>query len=209
MGSFHDVRLPEDIERGATGGPRFRTEVVILSDGSEKRNITWSQEKGRWNIGYGIQDAEGFFAVLEFYKVRFGSAYSFRFRDWSDYTIGDATVPTPQSIGLGDGSKTVFSIYKTYVSGLNSYNRNIEKPVSGTVIVYLDSVETGSGFTIDHDLGEITFTTPPALNVDVGITALYDVPVRFSEDEFNITLEQVNAGTIPDFPIEQVRGEIV
>jgi uncharacterized protein (TIGR02217 family) len=41
MNSFHEVRFPDNIAYGATGGPEFATTVVATSAGHEKRNVNW------------------------------------------------------------------------------------------------------------------------------------------------------------------------
>jgi uncharacterized protein (TIGR02217 family) len=43
MSSFHEVRFPDNIAYGATGGPEFATTVVATGSGHEKRNINWSK----------------------------------------------------------------------------------------------------------------------------------------------------------------------
>ena len=91
------VRLPTDIERGAIGGPRFNTTVLELDSGREKRNQNWQDTRGEWDVGYGLmtkyqEDPASVIADVDdlihfFYTVR-GMAFSFRFKDWSDYEVG-------------------------------------------------------------------------------------------------------------------------
>ena len=40
--SFHEVRFPTAISRGAHGGPERRTDVVVLGSGHEERNSRWA-----------------------------------------------------------------------------------------------------------------------------------------------------------------------
>lgn len=40
--SFHDVSFPDAIARGATGGPEYSTDVVMVASGFEQRNVNWS-----------------------------------------------------------------------------------------------------------------------------------------------------------------------
>ena len=42
MTSFHEVRFPDNIAYGATGGPEFATTVVATGAGHEKRNVNWA-----------------------------------------------------------------------------------------------------------------------------------------------------------------------
>jgi uncharacterized protein (TIGR02217 family) len=41
MSGFHEVRFPDNIAYGATGGPEFATTVVATGAGHEKRNVNW------------------------------------------------------------------------------------------------------------------------------------------------------------------------
>jgi hypothetical protein len=42
MSGFHEVRFPDSIAYGATGGPEFATTVVATGAGHEKRNPSGS-----------------------------------------------------------------------------------------------------------------------------------------------------------------------
>ena len=41
--SFHEVRFPTEISRGAEGGPERRTDIVVLGSGYEERNSRWAR----------------------------------------------------------------------------------------------------------------------------------------------------------------------
>lgn len=177
MVSFHSVRLPEDVEKGAQGGPMFHTSILTLSSGFEKRNADWSRTRATYDIAYGIQDKENAHAVLEFFYARYGRLYGFRFKDWGDYELGKLTTQggfteTPQSIGVGDAVTTAYQIYKRYSSGGFNFDRKITRPVSGTWNVYVEGVlqtET-THYTINYDTGIITFLTPPGVKATGTLT---------------------------------------
>ena len=42
---FDNIRLPDEIEQGSTGGPQFYTSVLRLSSGAEARNQNWQDAK--------------------------------------------------------------------------------------------------------------------------------------------------------------------
>ena len=195
-----DVRLPDNVERGALGGPGFNTTVLVLSSGHEKRNQNWSMQRGSWDIGYGIESKDDLTTVITFFHARVGRLFGFRFKDWSDFEI-----KTEQSIGTGDAAKTVFQIFKRYTSGAINFDRDITKLVSGTTKVFLNSVEQVSGFTLNLVLGTVTFSVAPGAGVDVGVTCEFDVPVRFDTDKLDISMETFNAGSIPQIPIIELR----
>jgi uncharacterized protein (TIGR02217 family) len=196
--SFHDVRLPEDVERGAKGGPRFKTSIRQLSSGHEKRNIEWEKARGEWDVGYGIQREIDLARVINFFYARLGQAHSFRFKDWSDYKLADSLC------GTGNGVQTVFQCIKTYESGSYVYQRIITKPVAG-LVVKLDGVVVPSGYTIDLTTGLITFSSPVANGIDVTISGTFDVHVRFNTDRLDISAESFESGAIPDISIIELK----
>jgi uncharacterized protein (TIGR02217 family) len=55
MSGFHEVRFPDNIAYGATGGPEFATTMVATSSGHEKRNVNWSEARGRWDVATGLK----------------------------------------------------------------------------------------------------------------------------------------------------------
>src|SRR5512139_3676820 len=98
-----NVQLPEDVERGAKGGPKFQTTVLAGFSGLEQRNIDWIYRRAEYTIGYGLQDpSTSIQAIIDMFHTQYGRAYAFLFKDWSDYTI------VTESLGLGNGSNKDF-----------------------------------------------------------------------------------------------------
>jgi len=212
MTSFIEERLPEDIERGATGGPRFKTSVTTLSSGFEKRNIEWSKVRGRWDIAYGLTSLDQVADVINMFYAAQGRARGFRFKDWSDFQIGKQTDDsTRQVIGTGYGDKTHFDVFKRYGIASVSYYRRIHKLVSGTTKVFLDDAEQTSGFSVHVNLGKIVFDSAPAEGVEVSVITEFDVPVRFDTDELPIETElffqEQPIGQIPRIDLVELRLE--
>ena len=196
--TFHDVRLNVNYERGARGGPQFKTTVTTLASGHEQRNGDWQRARGRWNIGYGVQSKADYYEIFDFFLARQGRLYGFRFKDWVDFEATD------EPIGTGNASDTEFQLIKTYGSGAYTYVRPITKPVDGTLTVYLDAVAT-TAYTVDNDTGVITFDSAPGNAVAITATFEFDVPVRFTEDDLEIALQYVEAGSVPSIEILELR----
>lgn len=208
--AFHDVRLDDTVARGAVGGPRFNTSISLLASGKEKRNENWEDTRGLWDISYGIRSKALIDVVLAFFYARKGPANSFRFKDWSDYQIGNTSDDTTrQLIGTGDGVATQFQIFKRYTSGAFSHDRVIEKIVAGTLRVWVNDVEVFSPATWSVDLltGIITFVSPVTDTHEIEVITEFDVPVRFDADEFAINTLIYNAGSIPALNLVEVKGE--
>jgi uncharacterized protein (TIGR02217 family) len=138
--AFHEVRFPDNISRGARGGPERRTQIVELASGDEERNASWANSRRRYDVAYGIRRADDLAAVVAFFEARNGRLHGFRFKDWGDHKSclpSGTPSPTDQSIGTGDGTTTAFQLVKHYASGAQSWTRAIAKPVTGTVRIAL------------------------------------------------------------------------
>jgi len=201
---FHNARLPDDVERGAQGGPGFKTTVVTLKSGSEKRNQDWSQSRGSWDLSYGMQSKTDFMAVLRFFYARKGRAFGFRFKDWSDFEADRQTFATT------DGSDTTYQLINTYTDGNGySYVRTVTKPVSGTISIWRNGsllTET-THYSINYNTGVVTLVSAGAGGHALEWEGEFDVPVRFDRDSFDITLQHFDAGAIPSFQVLELRPE--
>jgi len=187
-----NARLPEDVERGAQGGPGFKTTVITLASGHENRNQEWSDARGRWNVGYGIRTRLDMQEVIDFFYARRGRARAFRFRDWLDYKV-EAQAPRTT------GNNLTRQLVARYGVGDNEYVRDIRLVVAGTLKVYVDGF-LSSSYTEENGL--LTFASNPGANVLASFE--FDVPVRFDADQLNVTLEHFDAGSIPSIPIIEV-----
>jgi uncharacterized protein (TIGR02217 family) len=206
--AFHEVRFPDNISRGARGGPERRTQVVELASGDEERNASWANSRRRYDVAYGIRRADDLAAVVAFFEARNGRLCGFRYKDWADYKSALpslAITPTDQQIGTGTGSLQTFQLAKRYTSGAQTWVRTITKPVAGTVRVVLGMVEQMSGWTVDTTTGLITFTTAPANGVIVRAGFEFDVPVRFDSDTLDVTLDFERLGSITSIPLLEIR----
>lgn len=200
--AFDEVRLPTDVERGASGGPGFLTNIVSLNSGKEQRNSLWTYDRGEWDIGYGIQTRAQALAVRDFFMARIGRARGFRFRDWSNYTTDTTRHPTGET---GDGSETVFQLYYDYTDTAGFYYRKpIYKPVAGTVKMYIDGNEN-SAFTLDTTTGIVTFTSAPYSGAVVEWTGEFDLPVRFDTDRLNMVVTTKEVISAPSIPIVELK----
>lgn len=191
--SFVEVQFPTDISYGATGGPIFLTDVVATVSGHEQRNSKWSQSRARYNVASGIKTEAQWQALIAFFRARRGMAIGFRFKDWSDYKAENQPL---KSLGGND-----YQLVKQYVSGAAVYERDITKPVSGSVKLYEDSILQASGWSIDTATGIITTSLSGTLTADFE----FDVPVRFDTDEMSISMDSFDAGNWGSIPLIEVR----
>jgi uncharacterized protein (TIGR02217 family) len=208
--SFHEVRFPDAIGRGARGGPERRTQVVELASGAEERNASWANSRRRYDVAYGIRRADDLAAVVAFFEARNGRLHGFHFKDWADCrSCLPSGVPSPldQDLGTGDGVATAFQLVKHYVSGAQTWTRAITKPVAGTVRIALDGVELApeDGWSLDAATGIVTFAAAPEAGVAITAGFEFDVPVRFDSDRLEVTLDLERLGSIASIPLVEIR----
>lgn len=206
--TFIDTRLDEDIEQGASGGPSFMTTIMPLSGGQEKRNIEWQFPRQEWDISYGIQEAADFQQVRSMFYNTFGRALGFRFKDWTDYQIGDPVnyiAGNAQAFATGDGTTLVFQIYKAYTISAYTMLRKITRPVSGTAKIYDNGTLVASGVSVNYDTGQVTFTGAPTSGHTLSISCEFDVPVRFDSDLFKQKITWIDAQELPTIAILELK----
>ena len=206
--AFHEVRFPDDISRGARGGPERRTQIVELASGDEERNAIWANSRRRYDVAYGIRRADDLAAVVAFFEARNGRLHGFRFKDWADYKScrpSQAPSATDQPIGTGDGATTAFQLVKRYASGAQAWTRTITKPVADSVRIALNGEAQVSGWSVDGSTGLITFASPPPAGITITAGFAFDVPVRFDTDTLNVTLDLERLGSITSIPLVEIR----
>ena len=206
--AFHEVRFPDNISRGARGGPERRTQIVELASGDEERNASWANSRRRYDAAYGIRRADDLAAVVAFFEARNGRLYGFRWKDWADFKSclpSKTPAATDQAIGTGDGATTDFQLVKVYTSGAQTWTRMITKPVAGTVLVAVDGTEQTSGWSVDTTTGIVSFTTAPTAGAAITAGFEFDVPVRFDTDTLDVTLDIERLGSITSIPLIEVR----
>lgn len=207
MPAFHDVRFPDDISKGSSGGPERVTDIVELVSGYEERNATMANSKRSYDAGMGLRNVNDLHDVIEFWEARLGQLYGFRWKDWADYK-SCKTRNTPafgdQVLGTGNGVLTTFQLKKTYSSGGYTYERLIKKPVSGTILIGRNGALVTSGVSTNVNTGLVTFTTAPPNGHVVTAGFEFDVPVRFDEAKMTISIDAFNHGSVPSIAVKEI-----
>lgn len=197
--AFDDVRLPEDIEIGAEGGPNFSTTIITLSSGQEQRVQNWSKSRATYTIGYGasLQDYK---YVRGFFYNRRGKARGFRFKDWGDYQVGLV------SLGVADGTTVDFYLKKLYALGAGEepFSRPITRIVAGTLALHDQDNTLLLDTSYVESFGRIRFGVAPASGREIFATFEFDVPVRFDTDQLALTYETAQVQSINSIPLIEI-----
>lgn len=203
------TQLPEEVERGAAGGPEFKTAIVETDGGNETANINWVYPRIGWDVGYGIQSKTDLEAVIRFFYARRGRARGFLFKDWADYQL-----PTGNLIGTGDSTTgsdgtAAFQIVKVYSDTVLPFSRKITRPKNTTLVVKVNAVTKTEGvhYNVNYTTGIITFTNPnrPLTGEPIVVEGEFFVPCRFVDDKLSVMVEWANAMSIPNIGIIEVR----
>lgn len=196
-----EIRFPDDVSYGSSGGPTYSTLVPQTGSGYEDTVSNWSAPRHRYDVGYGIRTFDMIEKVIAFFHVVRARAFGFRFKDWADFkscAVSATTSATDQSLGTGDGVIATFQLWKTYTYSGESYARKITKPVAGTVKVAVNGVQKTitTHFTVSTVTGVVTFTSGNIPTIGQAVTAGYefDVPVRFENDSLNVSLDNLKVG---------------
>lgn len=186
---FDEVRLPEKIAFGFSGGPTFFTQVASTAGGSEQRNASWEDARYRYQASHDFFEQSELDELLAFFLARRGKLVGFRFFDAQDYatdmvnqqsnfvavdTLAASGVLTPQQmrrvgdggIGVGDGVETQFQLMKTYLSeprkGVLDHTGNPTLTFDDGPMTVVRS--TGSWVTDGYEAGDTVFFTGTASN---------------------------------------------
>ncbi len=193
MAFYESPRFPEKVSRGASGGPAFRTVIVVTDGGHEQRDIKWTDPLRRYQFAHALKTKAQHEELLAIWLIAKGPGHGFRVKDWGDFEAAS------QAIGTGNGATTTFQLKKTYSNAAGSYVRTIKKPVSGTVKVYLNAVEQMSGWSVNTTTGVVTFDVAPANGVAVTATCEFDVPCRFEGDLAATSMATEISGQVYDW----------
>jgi uncharacterized protein (TIGR02217 family) len=206
VSAFHEVSLPLPFALGASGGPERRVDIAALGSGREVRNTPWAHGRRRYDVGGAARTLDQLHELIAFFEARRGPLHGFRFRDPFDHKScapGATPAPGDQGLGTGDGANTAFQLVKSY--GAPPYARPIRKPVSNSVRVALDGVESpAAAYSVSTITGVVTFLAAPAAGVAVSAGFIFDTPVRFDADRLDLSLDGFGAGRALTVPLIEI-----
>jgi uncharacterized protein (TIGR02217 family) len=196
-----------------SGGPEASTSIISNPNNAlTQRNVNRFDKLHRYVIQTALLKPEQLRDLRKFFHCRDGMGRGFLFKDLQEFWFADdglltSPVGTPNLFGTGDGSTTVFGLYKTYISGGVTRTRRIIKPISGTIAIWKNDVlqtET-THYSIDYTTGIVTFVAAPANGHTLKATGEFYLPVFFGADFFNVPMnDALTALSWPDMPIIEI-----
>lgn len=207
--TFRNARFPTRISYGCSGGPAYRTDDITLDSGHEQRNAIWSQGRCSYDVAKACRDDSMRTELLAFFRAMKGKAYSFRFKDPTDYEVvsGEGVLSS-----LGSGQ---YQLYKRYTlpgadagSPTASYteDRIITLPLSVVLKQGVTTLTAGVHYTLNEKTGVLTVLSSPTPAPD-SWTGEFDVPCRFDTDSIRLVKEDLEFFRSQNIPIVEVRAE--
>ena len=205
--AFHEVRFPDDISRGARGGPERRTQIVELASGHEERNASWSARAAamtsatafaaptispasspssrRATAGStGSGSRTGPITSPACRRAPSPSRPGDRCRRWRDHGV-----PADQDLRLRPARPG--PAHRQAGGGQHPHRARRRRADLRLVR--------------RHHHRRVTFDTAPEPGVVLTAGFAFDVPVRFDSDLMDITLDIERLGSITSIPLLELR----
>lgn len=222
MARFTDVYLSARIQGYPVEvAPIFSTQIAIVDSGTEQANQRWIDPLREINIPRGVRDQATFEAIKRQWLNMAGPAMTWPWRDPTDFASVDLTrineaptvTRTDQALGVGDAVTRSFQLAKSYNVGSPAipYSRNIHFPVPSTLLIGVDGVDPTTlspalNWSVSRPGGVVTFDSPPPGGSVITWGGLFDIQVRFEDDEsFAAIMQTFNAAGFANIALREVR----
>jgi uncharacterized protein (TIGR02217 family) len=223
--TFVAERLPLELEQRVKAKWTIDAVVVRRGGGNEHRNRNWDQPLMEWDASYGVNTMAQLAQLQEHWLLMGGVEYTWLFKDFSNYKIGDYVAGTKSFVALGDGADTTFQSVKRYAKSALTFDLEVYKIVANTDRVWINSTEltrvggapAAGQYSIDTESGIITTgDTPggPGSGGDgaggedvVYMAAEFDHIVRFKDPDVDWITHHEDLHRLPSVPIVSTRNE--
>lgn len=169
---------------GWQGGPAFKTTIVTMRNGRERRNAEQEFARHSFSAPFRNIKAEAYMGIKQMHLVCRGMLRAFKFKDQLDHSaVGEV-------FGEGDGVTKTFQLRKVSVISGVSYVRNtyVIRPGGAYRVAGVSAAHT-----VDLDRGTVTFTVAPANHSVLSGDWEFDVWVRFAQDDLPFSLDNRNS----------------
>lgn len=193
MAFLETPRFPGCPSFGFRSIPMYRTTISRMRSGKEQRNRFWSRPLYRYDATVGPRMESEIQELLEFWHAVGGEECGFRFKDYADYkscyvnlTASATDQPLIYVEEASDGP--LYQLTKSYTQGARSQDREIYKPVSGSLLIAANAVTLteNTDYEVDYTTGLVTMLIQDSES-DLTWGGEFDTPVRF-DGEFPIEL---------------------
>lgn len=204
---LEDPRFPACPSFGYTSSPMYSVTPTKTAGGHEVRNRNWERPLHQFNCTVGPRTEADIAELLEMWHALGGIFIGFRFKDWVDFKscrIHQTPTPLDQPLVIDSETAGTYQLVKRYEFGAATQDREIVKPVAGTIRIADNGIEKTEGvdWDLDSTTGIVTLNFSPIGSLTWG--GEFDVPCRFaSEFPVEILNKQIQSVT---FVMEELRA---
>lgn len=186
MRNHHHIRMPEFVSSFLLCSYSYESNLVTSAAGRDFVKNNCDFPRRLYQIAGARISQKQFNEFTTFYNARKGSLYSFRLRDYSDYSVAEQRVFTYEP----DIKK--FKLFKLYDDSINPYIRYIS-------LIIPDSLNlTANGevvrYIFDETIGEVELLDHLEIGENLTASFEFDVRVRFLTNK--IEYSHCNDGSV-------------
>lgn len=196
-----DLQFPRSIRLGAAMGPGFETDVVIEGGGGEVRNQVLAMPRREFDAAKACATEQQRKDLIAFFRIVAGRTYSFKLRDWSDYSV------TTSEGRFTTLTATTFQMIKRYTLDGLTADQDVYLPE--TVVIY-DQNGAAMTVTLDYTINDLTGVVTSMgspTRTPTTWSGTYFVPVRFDTDRFMLNAQTPELFMSQNIPIVEVQIE--
>lgn len=181
---YLDTYIEECPAYGWQGGGEFKTTVVEMANGAERRNAEWQNVRHRYQMSFLNISRAAYRNIKQLHLVCRGRLHCFKFRDQLDFEAVN------EAFGVGNGSRTEWQLIKQSLIDGVSYQREVYVIEPGATVRVNG---TPTAVSIDQDRGVVTFGVAPSNGAALTWSGTFAVWVRFDQDYLPFSLDNPDA----------------
>lgn len=183
---------------GWSGGNGFKTAIVQMANGRERRNAEWSQPQHRFTLPFQNISQSQYIGIKQMHLTALGMLLPFLYLDQSDHTADS------ELVAVATPGQTEFQLTKTSVISGVSFQRKVfalyvpdgddpGEAVEADPVISVNGV-IASGWAFDHDRG-VAFPPAPMTGGEVvRWSGQFSIWVRFNQDDLPFSIDNRSGG---------------
>ncbi|MBB1060432.1 DUF2460 domain-containing protein [Marilutibacter spongiae] len=191
MSEYLPAFIPTCEAYGWTGGPEFRTRLVMYKNGRERRNADWQQPQFSFELPFQNITQAQYAPIFSMFLNRRGRWGVFLYRNRLNYSADNDLV------AVAEAGQTEFQLGKwSIIEGVGFYHQvyALFVPDTDGSAIEADPTVTVDGavttaFTVDHERGLVVFDSPLAGGEVVRWSGQFAHWVRFDADTLPFSID--------------------
>lgn len=182
---------------GWNGGPQFKTRIVEMSNGRERRNADQAQPRHNFILPFANIDPKKYAGIKQTHLLMRGMLHNFLYQDRLDFEAVN------ELFAVAEAGQDEFQLSKLSAQDGVSYQRNIyalyvpaarhsAESIEATPQITVDGV-AAIGWTFDHDRGLAFPPAPMAGGEILRWSGQFSVWVRFNQDSLPFSIDNKSA----------------